>query len=106
MLTVIETQLFLRYAAEVWSEQEREDFVEWIAFHPDCGDVIPGTGGLRKVRWTRTGSGKRGGSRVIYYLRNDRSEIVLIVAYAKAKFEDLPVRVLLQWKEAIDGQGN
>src|SRR5438105_458494 len=53
MLTVVETPLFLRYAAEVWDEEERETFVGWIASHPDVGDVIPGTGGLRKIRWSQ-----------------------------------------------------
>lgn len=51
MLTVIETPVFLRYAAKVWDETEREAFFTWLAEHPDAGDVIPATGGLRKVRW-------------------------------------------------------
>ena len=51
MLTVIETPVFLRYAAKVWDETEREAFITWLAEHPDAGDVIPATGGLRKVRW-------------------------------------------------------
>jgi hypothetical protein len=52
MYTVIETPIFQRYAAEVWSNPEREDFISWIAAHPDAGDVIPHTNGLRKVRWS------------------------------------------------------
>ena len=70
MYTVIETPIFQRYAAEVWSNPEREDFISWIAANPDAGDVIPHTNGLRKVRWSRTGMGKRGGARVIYYNRH------------------------------------
>jgi hypothetical protein len=50
--------------------------------------------------------GKRGGARAIYFLRNEFSEVVLIVVYTKAKFENLPAHVLLQWKEAFHGQGN
>ena len=69
MLTVIETPVFLRYAAKVWDETEREAFITWLAEHPDAGDVIPATGDLRKVRWTRPGMGKRGGARAIYMLR-------------------------------------
>ena len=103
MLTVIETPLFMRYAKEVWDDDEREAFVEWIAENPAAGDVIPGTDGLRKVRWTRAGMGKRGGARVIYFLRSGLSEIVLVVVYTKAKFENLPAHVLLQWKEALHG---
>ncbi len=106
MLTVIETPLFMRCAREVWVDDERDAFVEWIASNPSAGSVIPGAGGLRKVRWDRAGMGKQGGSRVIYFLRNGPTEVVLIVVYTKAKFENLPTHVLLQWKEAFDGQRN
>ena len=53
MLTVIETPTFQRLAEEFWSDEERLDFVSWIAANAEAGDVIKGTGGLRKVRWTR-----------------------------------------------------
>ena len=99
MLTVIETPLFMRCAREVWVDDERDAFVEWIASNPSAG-------GRRKVRWDRAGMGKQGGSRVIYFLRNGPTEVVLIVVYTKAKFENLPTHVLLQWKEAFDGQRN
>ena len=61
MNTVAETAVFIRYAAEIWSEAERMAFVAWIAANPGAGDVIPGSGGCRKVRWSRAGMGKRGG---------------------------------------------
>ena len=63
-ITVAETPLFLRQAASVWDEAEHEAFVTFIASHPTAGDVIPDTGGVRKVRWMRAGGGKRGGARV------------------------------------------
>jgi len=66
-------------------------------------DVIPGTGDLRKVRWSRAGMGKRGGARVIYFNRLSNGEVVLVAAYAKAKFDNMPVHVLKMWKEAYDG---
>ncbi|GHU24638.1 hypothetical protein AGMMS50243_28010 [Betaproteobacteria bacterium] len=69
MLTVIETPEFLAWYPQVWSSVERDGFVAWIAKNPDAGDVIPQTNGLRKVRFSRQGMGKRGGARVIYYLR-------------------------------------
>ncbi|WP_217428362.1 hypothetical protein [Rugamonas rivuli] len=53
MLTVIETPEFMASAAAIWTEAERIDFIDWIADNPLAGDVIPGAGGLRKVRWTR-----------------------------------------------------
>jgi hypothetical protein len=102
MLTVIETPLFLKYAADVWSAQEQADFVDWIALNPEAGDVIPHTGGLRKVRWAREGMGKRGGARAIYYTRLAQGQLVLVVVYAKAKFDNLPTSVLKSWKETID----
>ena len=89
MLTVIETPVFLRYAAKVWDDAEREDFITWLAEHPDAGDVIAATDGLRKVRWSRPGMGKRGGVRVIYMWRNKHGELVLLTVYAKAEHDRL-----------------
>jgi hypothetical protein len=57
----------MRQAAEVWSDEERGAFVDFIARNPEVGKLIPETGGVRKVRWGRQGSGKRGGVRVIYF---------------------------------------
>jgi mRNA-degrading endonuclease RelE of RelBE toxin-antitoxin system len=102
MLTVIETPEFLAWYGKVWSDDERDKFVAWIADHPEAGDVIPHTGGLRKVRWSRAGMGKRGGSRVIYYLHRAGGHIVLLLAYAKAKFDDLRPEFLKMLKERND----
>jgi len=102
MLTVIETEVFSVWAGKVWSDAEREAFVDWIAVNPEAGDVIPGSGGCRKVRWSRSGMGKRGGSRVIYYLRLANGEVVLMIVYAKARFDDLPASFLAKLKESLD----
>jgi len=102
MLTVIETPIFLRYAAKVWSDAEREAFITWLAEHPDAGDVIPATGGLRKVRWSRTGLGKRGGARVIYMLRTTRGELVLLIVYAKAEHDNLSSAFLRQLAQLLE----
>jgi len=99
MLTVIETPEFRRWADEVWRDKEREEFIGWIAENPWSGDVIQGTGGLRKVRWTRSGMGKSGGARVIYYTRPTGDELVLLLVYAKAKFDNLRPEFLLKLKE-------
>jgi len=100
--TVIETSVFVRYAQAIWSDAEREAFINWIAAHPLEGDVIPGTGGLRKVRWSSSGSGKRGGSRVIYYNILQEGEVWLLIVYAKSEFDNLPSRFLKQLKEELD----
>lgn len=102
MLTVIETDEFSTWAAKVWSDSEREAFVDWIAANPEAGDVIPGSGGCRKVRWSRAGMGKRGGARVIYYLRLTSGEVVLLIVYAKAKFDNVPASFLAKLKECFD----
>jgi len=67
MLTVIETPIFQKQAAKIWSESERMAFIDWIADNPLAGDVIPGADDVRKVRWAVAGKGKRGGARVIYF---------------------------------------
>ncbi|MFT4256562.1 MAG: DNA-binding protein [Pseudoxanthomonas sp.] len=68
--------------------------------------VIKGAGGLRKVRWSRPGTGKRGGVRVIYFARLPRGEVALLIVYAKAKFDKLPTDFLLKLKEKLYGQEN
>lgn len=101
MRTVAETSIFIRYAAEIWSEAERQDFITFIAANPDAGAVIRGSGGCRKVRWSRAGTGKRGGARVIYFVAAD--EVVwLLIAYTKAKFDALPTSFLAQLRQGVE----
>jgi hypothetical protein len=89
LITVAETPFFLRQAEDVWDEAEHEEFINFIARHPETGDVIAGTGGVRKVRWGRPGTGKRGGARVIYYYFDANRPLYLLMVYAKARKEDL-----------------
>ncbi len=63
-MTVVETPLFLRKAAEILEEAERARLLADIGLDPECGEIIPGTGGVRKLRWALPGRGKRGGARV------------------------------------------
>ncbi|MGV0983937.1 MAG: transcriptional regulator [Limnohabitans sp.] len=102
MLTVIKTPVFQRMVAEVLDEHECLLLIQWIAGNPQAGDVIPGAEGLRKLRWQRSGMGKRGGARVIYFVRNAQGQVVLVAIYAKAKFDNMPLSVLKTWKEAFD----
>lgn len=88
-VSVIETPQFLRQAEDVWTEDERTGFIDFIARNPEAGDVIPGTGGVRKIRWRRQGSGKRGGVRVIYFYHNANAPVFLLMVYAKAVREDV-----------------
>lgn len=89
MQTVVETPSYLKAAEAIFSETEREEIVAMVAADPECGEVIQGTGGFRKVRVARTGMGKRGGARVIYILRNEAFPIFLITAYPKNEKDNL-----------------
>lgn len=101
MFTVIETPTFSRLCADYWTEEERGTFAAWIAAHPEAGDVIPGSGGCRKVRWSRAGMGKRGGVRVIHYNRPAEGRIYLLLIYAKGAQDNIAPQVLLKIKEAL-----
>ena len=101
MLTIIESPLFTKLWPDYWSEDERGDFAAFIASNPDTGDVIPGSGGCRKIRWSRAGAGKRGGVRVIYTTRLTRGAVVLLVIYAKSARESIPAHVLRKIAEEM-----
>jgi hypothetical protein len=73
----------------IWTDDERGAFVDYIARNPEAGDLIPETGGVRKVRWSRRGSGKRGGVRVIYFFHGLEMPLDLLMIYAKAQRDDL-----------------
>jgi hypothetical protein len=103
MRTVAETPVFVRYAAEVWSDAEREQFISFIAANPEAGDIIRGSGGCRKVRWSRSGSGKRGGARVIYFVASD-SKLWLLIVYSKAKFDSLPGSFVAKLRKAVEDE--
>ena len=89
LITVAETPLFVRQAETVWDDAQREAFVDFIARNPGAGDVIPGSGGVRKIRWARAGVGKRGGARVIYFYHDPGRPLYLLMVYAKAQRENL-----------------
>ncbi len=102
MYTIIETPTFQEDARRIWSEQERGAFCAWLAANPEAGDVIPGSGGCRKVRWFLAGSGKRGGARIIYFNRLANGEIWLLVIYSKSVRGNIPAHILKSIREAIE----
>ena len=101
MFTVIETPIFSKLCLDYWTEDERGAFAAWIAANPESGDVIPGSGGCRKDRWSRAGSGKRGGVRVIHYNQPADGRIYLLLIYAKSAKDNVPANVLLKIKETL-----
>ena len=102
MLTVVETLVFQRQWPFYWTEEERGAFAAFIAEHPLSGDVVPESGGIRKVRWHRSGSGKSGGVRVIYFTRTREGEIVLLTLYAKAKTDNITGAKLKEIRRALE----
>ena len=102
MHTIVETPLFSAESRKIWTEDERGEFCAWLAVNPEAGDVIPGSGGCRKLRWTRQGHGKRGGVRVIYFNRPEAGAIWLLVIYAKAVRGTIPAHILKTIKEELD----
>lgn len=102
VLTVVETLLFQRQWPLYWTEEERGAFAAFIAEHPAAGDVVPESGGIRKVRWGRAGTGKSGGVRVIYFTRNDEGEVVLLTLYAKSKTNNLAGPKLKEIRRALE----
>lgn len=90
-ITVVELNGFLTSVATLLTNEERFALVTFLANSPEQGNVIPGTGGLRKLRWGSKGKGKRSGVRVIYYFYNETTPLFLLTAYAKNAQENLSV---------------
>jgi hypothetical protein len=88
-VSVIEFAGYRRRASELLTAGERDAVIDLIAYEPECGDIIPGSGGLRKVRIGRDGMGKRGGARVVYYFYNESFPILLLALYTKNEKSDL-----------------
>jgi len=97
MKTVIESPFFQKQAEAVWTEQEYFDFIFWIAQNPEAGDVVRQTvPAARKVRWKRSGMGKRGGVRVIYYYLDEDDALLLVAMYTKAERDALSAKQINQ----------
>ncbi len=82
-MTVVETERFLRDAKPLMPVAVRAELVLYLAANPDAGDVMPDTGGVRKLRWALPGRGKSGGARVIYYYHNQGVPLFLLAAYGQ-----------------------
>lgn len=89
MITIIEFSGFLAQIGSSISSDERDEFITYIAQNPEAGAIIPGTGGVRKVRWGSKNKGKSGGIRVIYYFYDEYAPIFLLTAYGKGQKENL-----------------
>lgn len=88
-MVFIETPVFTRQVQELLSDEDYGEFQQYLAANPEAGPLIPGTGGLRKVRWAVPGGGKSGGVRVIYFYVVAASQIRLLVIYSKGVKDNL-----------------
>jgi hypothetical protein len=88
-MTVVETGEFLKHAKSLMPDGERAELVAFIGANPETGEIIPESGGVRKIRWALEGMGKRGGARVIYYYHSERLPVFLLSAYAKNRKPNL-----------------
>ena len=88
-IDIIQLISFRKATKKLFSEEDIKELSEFLGNYPEKGDIIPNTGGLRKLRWILAGRGKRGGSRIIYYYHRPEWQILLLTACAKNNREDL-----------------
>jgi mRNA-degrading endonuclease RelE of RelBE toxin-antitoxin system len=101
-MIIIETPIFTRQLLSLLSDEEYRELQNELILRPDAGNIIRGSGGLRKLRWSIAGRGKRGGVRVIYYWHSHRELILMLFIYPKSKQEDLTPQQLKILKAIIE----
>ena len=101
MLSFIETRLFTRLVYDYLSDEEYSALQAHLAVSPESGDVVPGSGGVRKLRWRTAGRGKRGSLRVVYFARVAKGVIWMLTIYSKNEAENIQAGVLRKIREEI-----
>lgn len=102
MFSFIETRLFTRLVLEYLSDESYAALQAALISDPDAGDVIPGSGGVRKLRWAAPGRGKRGGYRIIYFVRREQGVFWMLTMYAKNVAANMPAHVLRQIRKEVE----
>jgi hypothetical protein len=102
MTIFVETKLFTRLVNEFLTDDEYAALQAALIANPEVGAVIPGSGGVRKLRWSFAGRGKRGGLRVIYFLRTRQGQIWMLTLYPKNVLDNMPAHVLRAIRSEID----
>ena len=101
-MVFIEAPIFTKYIYNYLDDKGYSALQQTLALRPDAGKIIPGSGGLRKLRWAGSGRGKRGGLRIIYYWLREDGQIWLLTLYAKNEAEDIPHSVLKMLRKEIE----
>jgi mRNA-degrading endonuclease RelE of RelBE toxin-antitoxin system len=101
-MVFIETSVFTADVKTLLPDDSYAGLQRELIARPDAGDLIPGTGGLRKIRWRLPGQGKRGGARVIYYWRASQSQILLLAIYGKGTKDDLTADEKKLWRKIVE----
>jgi hypothetical protein len=101
VFTFIESAAFERMRGVYLDDDEYAELQQFMMQNAEAGNVVRGSGGVRKLRWRREGSGKRGGLRVIYFVRYQPAEFWMLALYAKAKQENVPADILRRLKEVF-----
>jgi mRNA-degrading endonuclease RelE of RelBE toxin-antitoxin system len=98
----IEATAFTKYVYDYLSDDEYKGLQNYLLQYPEAGKVVPGSGGVRKIRWRMTGKGKSSGVRVIYYFKKQDDEIWLLTIYSKNEVENIPAHVLREIAKEIE----
>ena len=101
MFVFVESSSFEKTRPAYLDDEEYSSLQQYMIQNPEVGDVVPGSGGVRKLRWQRAGMGKRGGLRVIYYVRYAPNEFWMLTLYTKSKFDNVPSHILKQLLEVF-----
>ena len=101
-MIIVETSIFTRLVQALLNDKEYRLLQSTLMLRPDAGAIIPGSGGLRKIRWSAKGHGKRGGVRVIYYWAVSQERILMLLIYAKNEQDDLSPDQLKVLKRIVE----
>jgi hypothetical protein len=104
MFTFIESSTFERICPIYLDDDEYAELQQFMMNNPEAGQIVPGSGGVRKLRWSRPGMGKRGGLRIIHFVRYQPNEFWMLTIYSKAKQDNVPSHILRHLLEVFQNE--